>query len=520
MSKLIYYQNSKNGKIYKKTKTNLSKIVLAHKNYKIKFKNFKLHIILLTGYYAGYILDFHKNPLVKKYFTKDESVNISKIKGAYKIHGGFTQKEGFDCGHINDIKVGFTKNFKGKTFKTHKFVESELKKFVNSIIKISNKRKETEKGKVMKGGDTFDIPGTRHIKYCTQRMGGEDYLYNTRNKQSVKLSEVTKGVISGTTQYNNGITKLRDYWINTYPSASNETLNYIFSKSHWRKDVMYQAIITMAQYLQNGQNDYKNTLKIRMSVRPAVVEEIIKGLTDIQLNKKLMQVIETETTPIAAIHIIKREFKKLRKLPNFLFGFIIRKILEEDSKIGRILEDITVTQCISLIQDKLEKTELELYVSETSNPIYEERSALLVINYDGNAYDISFIKNSDKKWQFSFTLSDVLSLALVKEYHKTHTVGGISSYGLKQDISEFDTLYNKIVNELAISLGDDLNKVLVLQIEEIPHGGGGCCTSRPSHEIYELDQKEGSYTVMPEANQSFSRIVISENHTHRLILLT
>mgnify|MGYP005646717507 CR=1 FL=1 len=142
---IIPYQNGKNSKIYKKTNKNLGKIVLKHTNYKIKFKNFKLHIRLLPlNFYAGYILDFHKNPLVKKYFTKYESESISEIKGAYKIYGGFTHPNGFDCGHMNDIKVGFTQieNFKGKTFKTHKFVESELKKFVNSIIKISNKRKK------------------------------------------------------------------------------------------------------------------------------------------------------------------------------------------------------------------------------------------------------------------------------------------------------------------------------------------------------------------------------------------
>lgn len=135
---LIPYQNSKNGKIYKKTFKNLSKIVLKNKDYKINYKNFELHILLVSGYYCGYIIKFDFK--IKNKFNENELKYLEEIKGIYKIHGGYTHSKGFDCAHLSDIFVGFTKHFNKKTFKTHLFVESELKKCVNSIIKIANER--------------------------------------------------------------------------------------------------------------------------------------------------------------------------------------------------------------------------------------------------------------------------------------------------------------------------------------------------------------------------------------------
>jgi hypothetical protein len=140
MSKnLIPYQNSKKGKIFKIKFEELSKIVKKNKDYKFNYKNFELHIRLTGGYYCGYITKF--DPSIKKKFKKNEINNLEEIKGIYKIHGDYTHPRGFDCGHLKyDIYVGITKNYTGKTFKTHLFVESELKKTVNSIIKIAKQR--------------------------------------------------------------------------------------------------------------------------------------------------------------------------------------------------------------------------------------------------------------------------------------------------------------------------------------------------------------------------------------------
>ena len=137
-NKLIPYQNSKNGKVFQRTFRSLSKIVLKNKDYKINHKKFELHIILVSGYYCGYITKFDLK--YKKKFKKNELENLEAIKDIYEIHGGYTHPKGFDCSHLSDIFVGFTKNFKKRTFKTHIFVESELKKCVNSIIKIAKER--------------------------------------------------------------------------------------------------------------------------------------------------------------------------------------------------------------------------------------------------------------------------------------------------------------------------------------------------------------------------------------------
>lgn len=137
-NQLIPYQNSSNGKIFKRTFKNLSRIVLKNKDYKINYKNFELHILLVSGYYCGYITKFDNK--IKKKFNENELENLEEIGGIYNIYGGYTHSKGFNCAHLFDIFVGFTKNFNKKTFKTHLFVESELKKCVNSIIKIANER--------------------------------------------------------------------------------------------------------------------------------------------------------------------------------------------------------------------------------------------------------------------------------------------------------------------------------------------------------------------------------------------
>jgi hypothetical protein len=139
---IIPCQNTKNGKIYERSFQEVKEMVLKKKDYKIKYKNFELHIFLQTGYYSGYITKFDNK--LKKYFKKDELNFLSEIEGIYKIHGDFTHSSGFNCAHIDDIFIGFTTKYNGRTFKTHKFVESELKKTVNSIIKISKISKKSK----------------------------------------------------------------------------------------------------------------------------------------------------------------------------------------------------------------------------------------------------------------------------------------------------------------------------------------------------------------------------------------
>lgn len=138
MLKLIPYQNAENGKVFKKTLSELKKVISKHKDYKINYKNFTLRIIY-DNYYCGFI-DKYANK-VKKYLNPFELRTLVNDSGIYEVHDDFTDPSGVDSEHINDIFLDITKNFKGKTFKTHLYIESELKKLVNNIIKISNKRK-------------------------------------------------------------------------------------------------------------------------------------------------------------------------------------------------------------------------------------------------------------------------------------------------------------------------------------------------------------------------------------------
>ena len=132
-------QNSNNGKIFYKNLKTINNTIKKYNDYNIVYKNFILHVKFNNFYYVGYIVKFDNK--IKNYFSKDELNNLSKINGLYNIHGSYTHQFGFNCGHENDIKLGYTKKFtKNQTFKTHLFIESELKKTVNSIIDLYNKR--------------------------------------------------------------------------------------------------------------------------------------------------------------------------------------------------------------------------------------------------------------------------------------------------------------------------------------------------------------------------------------------
>ena len=144
MTDKIKYQNISNGPIYEKTKEELENMMKENKDYKIMYKNFELHICCHKNcyWYCGYITKFDKN--LKKKFTKKELENYYNIDDITEPHGGFTHPQGFDCAHAGDILLWSDKEIQKDgiyntwTFKTHLFVESELKKLVDNIIECSD----------------------------------------------------------------------------------------------------------------------------------------------------------------------------------------------------------------------------------------------------------------------------------------------------------------------------------------------------------------------------------------------
>ena len=129
---------------YNKTFCENSRI-FSYKDFecKIEFKNgsFRGNIIKLPYYYVNL-------------FSFDEE-NIKKQ--IYEPHGGFTYGNiGFDCAHFSDIRLKISsrhlqayyeleynlleKMRKTAFFRTEKFVEIEIEKIVDSIIKIIEER--------------------------------------------------------------------------------------------------------------------------------------------------------------------------------------------------------------------------------------------------------------------------------------------------------------------------------------------------------------------------------------------
>jgi hypothetical protein len=440
MLNVIPYQNAKNGKIYKKNKKELSKIVLKHKNYKIKFKKFKLHIILLSGYYAGYILDFHKNPLVKKYFTKNEIENISKIKGAYKIHGGFTHKEGFDCAHINDIQVGFTKKFKGKTFKTHKFVESELKKFVNSIIKISNKRNK-KTTKTMKGGSTYDIRGTPDIKYCTE-WGGEDYLYNTRTKESKKITEFL----------DIPTIRLRDYMRQQYPKLKKIETKNIFSvdrdyKEMINNDEKLKRIIQEAERMQDYRTSHMNNpglLDVSIEVAPGRTPpswspELLNFNTDIikefitafNFSTPIFELFRTEEFKEYSSIMIKNQIS----FGNKVSGLLASSLQAVMDYINRSLLKKGIENLQKMFNDTFDE-HIQMYLSNQGCELY------FTFKHNFEMIGLTLIRINDY-WKISFSLFSFMSTIFEKSLNCQ------SGSCKKKILDEINRKKNALLNKFA-----------------------------------------------------------------------
>lgn len=138
----IPIQNARKGKIFHKSVDEIDKDKIKYKNYKLNYKGFTLHIIVgPLGNYNGYITKFPKKLHSK--FSSNERKNLESIKGIYVPHGGYTASTGFDCSHSTDFfyRTDITVQIKqAKSWKTHKFVESELKKIVNSLLRIADKR--------------------------------------------------------------------------------------------------------------------------------------------------------------------------------------------------------------------------------------------------------------------------------------------------------------------------------------------------------------------------------------------
>jgi hypothetical protein len=127
-------QNTRNGKIFYKSLKNIDNNIIKYQNYKITYKGFILNIMKENGMcsYNGYILKYPK-----KFDSILKNKALEEVKGLYIPHGGFTAHNGFDCCHFDDFMYmnDITKQYKGAiSWKTHKYVESELKKVVNSII--------------------------------------------------------------------------------------------------------------------------------------------------------------------------------------------------------------------------------------------------------------------------------------------------------------------------------------------------------------------------------------------------
>ena len=138
----IPIQNSRKGKILYKSVEDIDEEKKKYKKYTMKYKGFTFHIkVGPLGNYNGYVTKFPKSLYSK--FPLNERNNLESIKGIYVPHGGYTASIGFDCSHSTDFfyRVDITEQIKfAKSWKTHKYVESELKKVANSLIRIADKR--------------------------------------------------------------------------------------------------------------------------------------------------------------------------------------------------------------------------------------------------------------------------------------------------------------------------------------------------------------------------------------------
>jgi len=153
----INVRNSRKGKVYKSTIKNvLDEIYIFRQmfdsnqnndnkelyEYKFYYKDFKCSIRFAISY-MGYVEEFDKK--IKNKFTKKQREDLGSIKNIYVPHGGFTHPIGFDMAHLGDIMIltdGKTINIsplgKNASFKTFDYVKSELKKIVDSLIKIKS----------------------------------------------------------------------------------------------------------------------------------------------------------------------------------------------------------------------------------------------------------------------------------------------------------------------------------------------------------------------------------------------
>ena len=137
----IPIQNARNGKIFYTSVKEIDKELKQHKKHTIQYKGFAL--VVEKGplnSFNGYVVKFPKK--LSSTFSENEQNNLAHIKGVYVPHGGYTSGNGFDCAHHDDflyIKDLTTQMSSAKSWKTPKYVESELKKIANSLLAIANK---------------------------------------------------------------------------------------------------------------------------------------------------------------------------------------------------------------------------------------------------------------------------------------------------------------------------------------------------------------------------------------------
>ncbi len=138
----IPIQNARRGKILYKSVKDIDDEKKKYKKYTLKYKGFTFQIkVGPLGNYNGYVTKFPKN--LYSNFSLKERNNLGSIKGIYVPHGGYTASTGFDCAHSTDFyyHTDLTVQIKqAQSWKTHKYVESELKKIVNSLLRIADKR--------------------------------------------------------------------------------------------------------------------------------------------------------------------------------------------------------------------------------------------------------------------------------------------------------------------------------------------------------------------------------------------
>lgn len=113
------------------------------------YRNFKCNIHFgSSGNFCGYVDEI--DPELSDVLTEFEMTHPSDVQGVYIPHGNFTHVRGFDCAHGSDSKFNayfFDRSYaflverpRG-TFKSEKFVESEIRKIVDSIIYVANARR-------------------------------------------------------------------------------------------------------------------------------------------------------------------------------------------------------------------------------------------------------------------------------------------------------------------------------------------------------------------------------------------